>query len=129
MKQRNTQEIKGSGTKKTITSVEQQLSGSHLQITFKDKIAVTDHEKCEMFKSLLSETMTERQYENEDLQRHFLETEQKAKLLLETDPNEITEDIFLNVEEFNRILKHTSISCIGPDKKSYLNYCRRYQKH
>ena len=75
-----------------------------------------------MFKSLLSETMTEHQYENEDLQRHFLETEQKAKLLLETDPNEITEDIFLNVEEFNKILKHTSTSCIGPDKISYLNY-------
>ena len=44
--------------------------------------------------------MNEHQYENEDLQRHFLETEQKTKLLLEADPNETTEDIFLSVEEF-----------------------------
>ena len=46
---------------KTIMSVKQQSSGLHLQITFKDKIAVTDNEKCEMFKSLLSETMKEHQ--------------------------------------------------------------------
>ena len=62
---------------KTITSAKQQSRGSHLQITFKDKIAVTDQKKCEMFKSLLSETMLERQYENEDLQMHFLESEQR----------------------------------------------------
>ena len=59
----------------TITSDKQQSSVSHSQITFKNKIAVTDHEKSEVFKSLLSETMKEHQYENEDLQMHFLETE------------------------------------------------------
>ena len=57
---------------KTITSDKHQSSGSQLQITFKDKIVLTDHEKCEMFKSLLSETMIEHQYENEDLKKHFL---------------------------------------------------------
>ena len=62
--------------------------------------------------------MKEHQYENEDLKRPFLETEQKTKLLLEADPNEIPEDIFLSVEEFNKILKHTSKSCPGPDKIS-----------
>ena len=72
-----------------------------------------------MFKSLLSETMKEHQYENEELQMHFLETDQNTKHLLEADPNEITEDNFLNVEEFNKILKHTSKSCPGPDKISY----------
>ena len=72
-----------------------------------------------MFKSLLRETLKEHQYENEDLQMHFRETEQKTKHLLEADPNEITEDIFLNVEEFKKILKHTSKSCPGPDKISY----------
>ena len=45
--------------------------------------------------------------------------EQKTKHLLEANPNEITEDNFLNVEEFNKILKHTSKSCPGPDKISY----------
>ena len=105
---------------KTITSDKQKPSGSHLQIAFKDKIAVTDHEKCEMFKNLLSETkMKEHQYESEDLQGHFLETEQKTKLLLEADPIEITEDIFLSVEEFNNVLKHTSKSYPGPDKIRY----------
>ena len=104
---------------KTITSDKQQSSCSHLQITFKDKIAVTDNENCEMFKNLLSERMKEHQYENEDLQRHFLYTEQKTKLLLEADPNETTEDIFLSVEEFNNIMKLTSKSCPGPDKISY----------
>ena len=64
----------------TITSDKQQPSGSHLKITFKDEIAVTDHEKCEMFKNLLSEKMKEHQYGNEDLQRNFLETERKTKL-------------------------------------------------
>ena len=104
---------------KTITSDKQQSSGSHLQITFKDKIAITDHEKFEFFKSLLSETMIEHQYENEDLQKHF-ETEQNTKRLIETEPKEITaEKIFLKVEEFNEILKNTSKSCPGPDKISY----------
>ena len=42
---------------KTSTSDKQQSSGSHLQITLEDKIAITDHEKCEMFKSVLCETM------------------------------------------------------------------------
>ena len=105
---------------KTMTSNKQQSSGSHFQITFKDKIAITDHEKCEMFKSLLSETMIEHQYENEDLHKHFLETEQNTKRLIETEPKEITaEKIFLKVEEFNEILKNTSKSCPGPDKISY----------
>ena len=50
---------------------------------------------------------------------HFLETEQKTKHLLEADPNETTEDNFLNVEEFKKILRRTSKSCPGPDKISY----------
>ena len=54
-----------------------------------------------MFKRLLSETMKEHQYENEDLKEYFLETEHNKKRLLETDPYEITEDSFLNLEEFN----------------------------
>ena len=82
---------------KTITSDKQQSSGSHLQITFKDKIAITDHEKCEMFKSLLIETMIEHQYENEDLQKHFLKTEQNTKRLIETDPKEITAEKNLKI--------------------------------
>ena len=87
---------------KTITSDKQQSSRSHLQITFKAKVAI----KCEMFKNLLSETMIEHQYENEDLQKHFLETEQNTKHLSETDPKEITaENIFSKVEEFNEISK------------------------
>ena len=72
-----------------------------------------------MFKSLLSETMKEHQYENEYLQRHFVETEQNTKFLLETYPKEITEDIFLIVEEFNDIMKSTSKSCPGQDTISY----------
>ena len=104
---------------KTITSDKQQSSGSHSQITFKNKIAVTDLEKCELFKSLLSETRIEHQYENEDLQKYFLETEQSIKHLSETDPKEITADIFLKVEDFNEILKNTSKSCPGSDKISY----------
>ena len=104
---------------KTITNDKQQSSGSHLQITFKNKIAVTDIEKYETFKSLLSETMKEHQYENENLQSNFLETEQNTKLLLEANPNEITEDIFLSIEEFKNILKQSSKSCPGPDKISY----------
>ena len=104
---------------KAITSDKQQSSGSHLQITLKDKIAITDHEKCEMFKSLLSETMIEHQYENEDLQKHFFETEQNTKHLSETDPKKITAEIILKVEEFNEIFKNTSESCPGPDKISY----------
>ena len=50
---------------------------------------------------------------------HFLETERNTKHLLEADLNEITEDNFLNVEEFKKNLKHTSKSCPGPDKISY----------
>ena len=73
-----------------------------------------------MFKSLLSETMKKHQYENEDLKEYFLETEHNTKLLLQTDPNEITEDSFLNVEELNKILKHASKSCPRPDKIIYL---------
>ena len=73
-----------------------------------------------MFKSFLSATMIEHQYENEDLQEHFLETEQNTKHLSETDPKEITaEIIFLKVEEFKEILKNTSKLCPGPDKISY----------
>ena len=73
-----------------------------------------------MFKSLLSETMIEHQYENADLQKHFLETEKNTKHLSETDPNEIAaEIIFLKVEAFNEILKNTSKSCPGSDKISY----------
>ena len=53
--------------RKTTTSDKQQSSGSHLQKTFKDKIAVTDHEKIEMIKNLLIQTMKQYQYENEDL--------------------------------------------------------------
>ena len=94
---------------KTITSDKQQSSGSHLQKMFKDRIAITDHEKCEIFKVLLSETMIEHQYENEELQKHFLETEQNTKHLSETDPKEINaEIIFLKFEEFNKILTNTS---------------------
>ena len=63
--------------------------------------------------------MKEHQYENEDLKDYFLETEHKTKLLLETDPNEITEDSFLNVIEFNKNLRHASKSCPRPDKISY----------
>ena len=62
---------------------------------------------------------SEHQYENEDLERHFLDTEQKTKLLLAADSNETTEEIFLSVEHFNKILKHTSKSYPGPDKISY----------
>ena len=64
--------------------------------------------------------MIEHQNENEDLQKHFLKTEQNTKHLSETDPKEITaEIIFLKVEEFNEILKNTSKSCPGPDKICY----------
>ena len=72
-----------------------------------------------MFKSLLSETIKEHQYEYENLQRHFLETQQKTKFLLEANPNEITEDFFLSVEEFDKILKHSRKSYPEPDKVSY----------
>ena len=52
--------------------------------------------------------MIEHQYENEDLQKHFLETEQNTKRLIETEPKEITaEKIFLKVEEINEILENT----------------------
>ena len=71
-----------------------------------------------MFKSLLSETIKEHQYEIEYLQRHFLETEQKTKLLLEANPNEITKDIFLSVEEFKIFFIYSSKSCPGPHKIS-----------
>ena len=103
----------------TYTNDKQNSSGSHLQITFKNKIAVTDHEKNEMFKSLLSETMNEHQNENQDLQRHFPETEQNTKLLLENDPKDITEDMFLIVEGFNKILKGKGKSYPGSDKIIY----------
>ena len=111
--------FKRSNEKQNRKHHKQQSSGSHLQITFEDKITVTDNEKCEMFKNLLSEIMKAHQNENENLQRHFLETEQKTKLLLEANPIEIIEDIFLGVEEFNKVLKHSSKACPGPDKISY----------
>ena len=64
--------------------------------------------------------MIEHVYENEDLQKRFLETEQNTKHLSETDPKEITAEItFLKVEEFNEILKNTSKSFPGPHKISY----------
>ena len=63
--------------------------------------------------------MKEHQYGNEDFHRHFVETEQNTKLLLETDPKEIEEDISLNVEKFNEILKNSCKSCPRPDKISY----------
>ena len=50
---------------------------------------------------------------------HFLETEHKTKLLLDADSNETTEEIFLCVEEINKILKHLSKSYPGPDEISY----------
>ena len=120
MKQRNKQETRGSGKQSKPSPAINNHQADHIYITLKDKIAITDHEKCEMFKSLLSETMIEHQYENEDLQKHFLETEQNTKCLIETEPKELTaEKIFLKVEEFNEILKNTSKSCPGPDKISY----------
>ena len=51
--------------------------------------------------------------------RGIFSRQQKTKLLLETDPKEVTEDSFLNLEEFNKILKHTSKSSSGPDQISY----------
>ena len=55
----------------------------------------------------------------ENLKQSLLETEHNTTLLLETDPNYITEDNFLNVEEFTRVLKHTNKSCPAPAKISY----------
>ena len=73
--------------------------------------------------------MKEHQYENKDLQMHFCETEQKTKHLIEADPNEITEDNFLYVEEINTILKHSSESCPGPNKISYQRLEALLKKH
>ena len=53
----------------------------------KNKVAGTDQEKLEMFRSLLRETMKKRQYKNYDQRETFLETK-NSKLLLETDPND-----------------------------------------
>ena len=63
--------------------------------------------------------MKEHQYENEDLKEYCLETEHNTKLLLETDPKKLIEDSFLNVEEFNKILKRSIKSCPVPDPISY----------
>ena len=121
MKQRNKQETRGSGKQSKPSPAINNSQADHIyKKTFKDKIAITDHENCEMFKSLLSETMIEHQDENKDLQKHILETEKNTKHLSETDPKEITaEIIFLKVEDFNEILKNTSKSCPGLDKISY----------
>ena len=82
-------------------------------------MAANDLEKVEVSESLLSQAMKEHQYENDDLQLFFLETENNTKLLLESRPNEITQDCSLNVETFKTDLKHTIKLCSEPDKIGY----------
>ena len=54
-----------------------------VEVSYKQLLAKTDIEKCEIFKTLLQDTIKDHTYKNLELNEHFEKVENETKLFLQ----------------------------------------------
>ena len=94
---------------------------------YKQLKAKTDIEKCEIFKTLLQDTMKDHTYKNLELNEQFEKVENETKMLLQYENTEPNNYCILKVDDYEEILSKTRRSSPGPDKISY-NILKRLPK-
>ena len=90
-----------------------------VEVSYKQLRAKTDIEKCEMFKTLLQDTMKDHIYENLELNEHFEKVETETKIFLQYENTEPNNYCIIKVEDYEENLNKTRRSSPGPDKTSY----------
>ena len=98
-----------------------------VEVSYKQLRAKTDIEKCEIFKTLLQDTMKDHIYENLELNENFEKVENETKMSLQYENIEPNNYCIIKVEDYDEILNKTRKSSPGPDKISY-NILKRLPK-
>ena len=88
-------------------------------LTYKESKAVTDHEKSELFKQLLKDTMKDHTTVPTEIAEHHEKIEKETKAFLSTNVDTEQLCIVIKTKEFDEILRVSRKSCPGPDKISY----------
>ena len=101
-----------------MTTSQNKKTCDYPDLTYKESKAVTDHEKSELFKQLLKDTMKDHTTVPTEIAEHEkIEKETKAILSTNVDTEELC--IVIKTKEFDEILRVSRKSCPGPDKISY----------
>ena len=88
-------------------------------LIYKESKAVTDHEKSELFKQLLKDTMKDHTTVSTEIAEHYEKIEKETKAFLSTNVDTQELCIVIKTKEFDEILGVSRKSCPGPDKISY----------
>ena len=108
-------------------SEKQKEKEQSVEISYKQIRAKTDTKKCEIFKTLLQDTMKDHIYQKLDLNEHFENVENETKTFLQYKNIEPNNYCIIKVDDYNEILNKTRRSCPGPDKINY-NIMKRLPK-
>ena len=98
-----------------------------VEVSYKQLRGKTDIEKCEIFKTLLQDTMKDHTYKNLELNEHFEKVENKTKMFLQYKNTEPNNYCIIKVDDYEDILNKTRRSSPRPDKISY-NILKRLPK-
>ena len=85
-----------------------------VEVSYKQLRAKTDIEKCEIFKTLLQDTMKHHTYENLKLNEHFEKVENETKMFLKYKNTEPNNYCIIKVDNYE-ILNKTRRSSAAPD--------------
>ena len=94
--------VKECGDSKKPSETEQSV-----EVSYKQSRAKTDIEKCEIFKTLLQDTMKDHIYENLHLNEHFEKVENETKTFLQYENFETNNYCIIKVINYDEILNKT----------------------
>ena len=98
-----------------------------VEVLYKQLRAKTDIENCEIFKTLLQDTMKDHIYENLELNEHFEKVKNETKMFLQYKNTEPNNYCIKKKDDYEEILNKTRRSSPGPDKISH-NILKRLPK-
>ena len=98
-----------------------------VEVSYKQLRAKTDIEKCEIFKTLLHDSMKDHTYEILELDEHFEKVENETKMFLKYENTEPNKYCIIKVDDNEEILNKTRRSSPRPDKINY-NILKRLPK-
>ena len=98
-----------------------------VEVLYKQLRAKTDIEKCEIFKTLLQDTMKDHTYDNLELNEHFEKVENETKMFLKFENTEPNNYCIIKVDDYEEVLNKIRRSSPEPDKISY-NILKRLPK-
>ena len=96
-----------------------QKTGDYPDLTYKESKSVTGHEKSELFKQLLKDTMKDHTTVPTEIAEHCEKIEKETKAFLSTNVDTEELCIMITTKEFDEILRVSRKSCPGTDKISY----------